>query len=703
MAKKKTYAAVMEDMSKKLRTYQTRLQEAQQRGDTVGMQDYGRRIQRVQAGMETLFNTQEASKQPQPTMQMGHGGIPRYGDGTSDTEPTTPNFQLGLRQFNPGNLRSWGDNPVENGFAKFETLQDGYNALVKQLRTYQGFRTKPSSSGVTGNSTLAEAMAAYAPASENNTAGYIDRLVDYLNRSGENVTADTKIKDIPTDKWASSIALVESPQAYASLERNNLLQPDVKKALANDRAVVNSRAAAEAFQQQYPDAFTTTAQPDETTTQSGPRTTPSPEPDVAPRAQQPNQAQLNLQQQAEQDARDVTSTAPIPGQSALERQIAATAEAMRRAGLDPTPGVLNPIEPEYNPDFRPGYEGSFDPTAPLDGGFRQGNRQYFPLDPLAGLGTRPSPEFLRNQELQSLTDADFTFEEPVFETRELDGITDSDFTFEDPVFETRELDGITDADFTFEDPIDETSTTRSGAVTPEQRAQYEAAEAQVDAERAAAKQAAARQAEVGNLSNLFGQLVPEQNKLAQFGQFLPDLYAAYQMEKVGRPVDMPSQTMARMNTDVNYNPIYAQARQQLAQENTMIDRNVSNPVVAAALKRSAANQAQSAMGQTMASEIDQERQLANQYAQSIAQNKNINAQIAAQNQQQQVDFENQKRAARANMLQQAGVKMGQIYGENQNRAADIQKLGLSSLMFEGDMLGRMGTNLEALRAAGLLD
>jgi hypothetical protein len=109
------------------------------------------------------------------------------------------------------------------------------------------------------------------------------------------------------------------------------------------------------------------------------------------------------------------------------------------------------------------------------------------------------------------------------------------------------------------------------------------------------------------------------------------------------------------------------------------------------------------MGQTMASEIDQERQLANQYAQSIAQNKNINAQIAAQNQQQQVDFENQKRAARANMLQQAGVKMGQIYGENQNRAADIQKLGLSSLMFEGDMLGRMGTNLEALRAAGLLD
>lgn len=690
MAKKKTYAAVMDDMSKKLRTYETRLQEAQQRGDSVGMQDYGRRIQRVQAGMETLFNTQEASKQPEPTMQMGYGGIPQYGDGTPNTESTTPNYQLGLRQFNPGNLRSWGDNPVENGFAKFETLEDGYNALIKQLKTYQGFRTKPSSSGVTGASTLAEAMAKYAPASENNTAGYIDRLVDYLNRSGENVTADTKIKDIPTDKWASSIALVESPQAYAALERNNLLQPDVKKALANDRAVVNSRPAAEAFQQQYPDAFTTTAQPAETTTQSGPRTTSSPEPDVAPRAQQPNQAQLDQQRQAEEDARDVTSTAPLPGQSALERQIAANAQAWRQSQqtvVDSGPDRQSSI------DFRPGYEGSFDPTSPLDGGFRQGNIPYAP----------PSEEVLRRRELQDLTDADFTFEEPVFETNELDGITDADFTYEDPVFETRELDGITDADFTFETPVNEGPAGAARNVidygTPEVGT-YNNAVAGQDSFR---NYDGSAQAVSQNMSSLFKQLVPEQNKLAQYGQFLPDLYAAYQMEKVGRPVDMPSQTMARMNTDVNYNPIYAQARQQLAQENTMIDRNVSNPVVAAALKRSAANQAQGTMGQTMAGEIDQERQLANQYAQSIAQNKNVNAQIAAQNQQQQVDFENQKRAARAGMLQQAGMKMGQLYGENQNRAADIQKLGLSSLMFEGDMLGRMGTNLEALRAAGLLD
>lgn len=715
MAKKKTYAAVMDDMSKKLRTYQTRLQEAQQRGDTVGMQDYGRRIQRVQTGIETLFNTQEASKAPmqqQGMPQMRHGGIPSYG-------PGGPTYELGLRQHNPGNLRSWGNAPVENGFAKFNTLEEGYNALIKQLKTYQGLRSNASSTGITGSSTLAEAMAKYAPQHENDTEGYINRLVDYLNRSGENVTADTKISDIPTEKWASSIALVESPQAYAALEQSDLLQPDVKKALANDRAVVNNRNIAQSYQEEYPTAFPTASntkptqsgtepdqgaapeippfdpsvaalQPDTTALNPrdlntpipmlpetsatvslppapfGPRTTSVPEPAVPPRAQQPNQAQINAQQRAQEIA---TSTGIPRGQSALERQIANNAAAQRAVQANQLPQVINPFEREYDVDERPGYAGmdtNYDPNAPLDNAFTQSNQSYFSPQELTSAPINRSPS--------TLTD------EPVVSGRQ-QGAMEVEVPNEVATQRSAE----------------DTTTTSPGMVTPEQRAQYEAAEAEVDAQRAAAKQA-----ETDGLTSLFGQLVPEQNKFAQYAQFLPDLYAAYQMEQVGAPVDLPSQTMARMNTDVNYNSIYAQARQQQAEQNAMIDRNVSNPVVAAALKRSAANQAQATMGQTMASEIDQERQLSNQYAQSIAENKNLNAQITAQNQQQQIDFQNQKRAARAQMLQQAGTKLGQIYGEDQNRQAQIQQLGLSALQFEGDLLGRMGTNLEAMKAAGLI-
>jgi hypothetical protein len=676
--------------------------------------------------METLFNTQEASKAPmqqQGMPQMGYGGIPSYGTGG-------PTYELGLRQHNPGNLRSWGKAPVENGFAKFDTLEEGYNALIKQLKTYQGLRANPSSTGVTGSSTLAEAMAKYAPQHENDTDGYINRLVDYLNRSGENVTADTKIKDIPTEKWASSIALVESPQAYAALEQSNLLQPDVKQALANDRAVVKNRDIAQTYQEEYPTAFPTVSnteptqsgtepsqgpapeippfdpsvaalEPDTTALNPrdlntpipmlpetsatvslprpsfGPRTTSVPEPAVPPRAQQPNQAQINAQQRAQEIA---TSTGIPRGQSALERQIANNAAAQRAAQANQLPyQVLNPFEREFDIDERPGYarmDMNYDPNASfasLTNEFTQPNQSYFNPQDLTSAPINRSPATPTSGPSTSTS-------EPSNSGRQ-QGAMEVEVPNEMATQRSAE----------------DTVTTSSGMVTPEQRAQYEEAEAAVDAQRAAAKQA-----ETDGLANLFGQLVPEQNKFAQYAQFLPDLYAAYQMEQVGAPVGLPSQTMARMNTDVNYNPIYAQARQQQAEQNAMIDRNVSNPVVAAALKRSATNQTQATMGQTMASEIDQERSMANQYAADIAQNKNLNAQIAAQNQQQQIDFQNQKRAARAQMLQSAGNKLGQLYGENQNRQLELQKLGLSALQFEGDMLGRMGSNLEAMRAAGLI-
>jgi hypothetical protein len=201
--------------------------------------------------------------------------------------------------------------------------------------------------------------------------------------------------------------------------------------------------------------------------------------------------------------------------------------------------------------------------------------------------------------------------------------------------------------------------------------------------------------------DFFNQLMGgDQNKVAQYAQFVPDLFAAYQMNKLDRPVNMPTQTMARMNTDVNYNPVYAQARQQMASEDEFLDRNISNPVVRAALKRSARNQNQAQMGQMMTNEINQEMNLQNQYAQNIANNQNANKAIYAQNQQQQIDFDNNRRAANARMLQQAGMKMGQIYGENQNRDLQLRSLGLSALQYDGDLMERMATNYNNLFGGG---
>jgi hypothetical protein len=186
-------------------------------------------------------------------MQARYGGftVPKYDAGGGTGSP----YQLGLRNLNPGNIRSWGDRPVVDGFAQFDTLEAGWEALQKQLQKYQGFRGEPSKSGVTGESTLAEAMGKYAPHFENDTDGYINRLVDYLTRGGLDINADTPISEIPTEEWASAISLVESPEAYAALESAGYLSENISSALAGDTAVVNARSVVEPYLSEFPDSF----------------------------------------------------------------------------------------------------------------------------------------------------------------------------------------------------------------------------------------------------------------------------------------------------------------------------------------------------------------------------------------------------------------------------------------------------------------
>lgn len=40
---------------------------------------------------------------------------------------------IAQRNHNPGNLRSWGARPIRNGYAYFDTDEDGWNALYQQI------------------------------------------------------------------------------------------------------------------------------------------------------------------------------------------------------------------------------------------------------------------------------------------------------------------------------------------------------------------------------------------------------------------------------------------------------------------------------------------------------------------------------------------------------------------------------------------
>jgi hypothetical protein len=84
---------------------------------------------------------------------------------------------LNYRNNNPGNLRSWGSNPIVDGYASFPTMQEGWSALYSQI-------DKNIGRGLTLNEFFAGkpgVYAGYAPAADRNAP------LAYAARVGSNV------------------------------------------------------------------------------------------------------------------------------------------------------------------------------------------------------------------------------------------------------------------------------------------------------------------------------------------------------------------------------------------------------------------------------------------------------------------------------------------------------------------------------------
>lgn len=124
---------------------------------------------------------------------------------------------LAIKNNNPGNLRV----PGTNEFQKFATLQEGYDALIKQIKMYQD----GSSNNTTGKETLIELMRIYAPASDKNDP---DDYAKYLAKK-LNVSLNTPISQINTNKLALAITSRESPQTYTVLKSDNSVNTGVDK------------------------------------------------------------------------------------------------------------------------------------------------------------------------------------------------------------------------------------------------------------------------------------------------------------------------------------------------------------------------------------------------------------------------------------------------------------------------------------------
>lgn len=100
------------------------------------------------------FYTPEGGFIPDTTQSPQNAGSKSYGIG-GKSEP------LGIRNNNPGNLRRWGDAPVVNGFARFDTPEAGIAAMTGNLQSY----------GRKGYNTIGKIINRWAPESDNNNTG----------------------------------------------------------------------------------------------------------------------------------------------------------------------------------------------------------------------------------------------------------------------------------------------------------------------------------------------------------------------------------------------------------------------------------------------------------------------------------------------------------------------------------------------------
>jgi hypothetical protein len=123
--------------------------------------------------------------------------IPQY----SSSQPDT--VQYAFQNNNPGNLTYAGQQGAvmgAGGFAKFATPQDGYNALISQVKLDQ-------SRGMT----LGQYITKYAPPTSNNTAQYIQQASTALG-----VNANTSLASIDPNQIAQFQAMKESGTQIAS-------------------------------------------------------------------------------------------------------------------------------------------------------------------------------------------------------------------------------------------------------------------------------------------------------------------------------------------------------------------------------------------------------------------------------------------------------------------------------------------------------
>jgi hypothetical protein len=170
-----------------LRDYDTE-QEQKQSSDDLNSK-FDRLLETVNQQLAAL----QSQKQEYDWFESDAGND--YLAGTYNTQQQSDAGEAGKNNY--GNIRG-----ADGNFASYATPEAGRMALINQLSLYQTGKTK---NPVKPSSSLYEAMAVYAPASDNNNPKHYAEFV--AKQLG--VSPNTPISKINTDKWADAITQME--------------------------------------------------------------------------------------------------------------------------------------------------------------------------------------------------------------------------------------------------------------------------------------------------------------------------------------------------------------------------------------------------------------------------------------------------------------------------------------------------------------
>lgn len=149
-----------------------------------------------------LSNQNRRFEDPEPLAPLAKARAFATGEKQQSTAPTNLNVTikegtLAYKNNNPGNLRyaeQHGAVRGEQGFAKFKTPTDGFNALTRQVALDQE-----------RNHTLESFIHKFAPPMENDTEKYVKFMERKLG-----VLRNASLKSLSPDKIAEAMVFLES-------------------------------------------------------------------------------------------------------------------------------------------------------------------------------------------------------------------------------------------------------------------------------------------------------------------------------------------------------------------------------------------------------------------------------------------------------------------------------------------------------------